>query len=393
MASKLPSEIFRDLLYLGSASHATYAKQLQSLNIKRVVNATNHHDMMPDEEKHDETGKTPKLNRFFVDVRDDDTAEIGSYFEGVCKFIDDGILSDDSSKPEPALVHCQAGRSRSSTLVVAYVLWRVYALKKKKSTSSENTNIIRLGSNNPIDTALKNANVVDLSSALLFVKSKRSEIYPNCAFLRQLVEFETQLNNNEQVTFTLPQPFDIPYQAHMSEREGSGVEGVILECYRKYMSERKRLEGNGYVFEIGVIGENGNVVATDSSENRNIAAVNENIIAADPALEKISSQLKTCFEKYNPGAYKFTTTILKASFDETEHDSRKVAGELLVNICKVSTFINLITFDEVRVAFLELEGDSEYRDDLRIDVPLEGQYFGELRSALGINDDCGDDKT
>lgn len=60
------------------------------------------------------------------------------------------------------LVHCHAGISRSATVCIAYIMY----LKK-----------------------------LSLEDAYSFVKSKRSVIAPNLNFMRQLLDFEAQLEN------------------------------------------------------------------------------------------------------------------------------------------------------------------------------------------------------
>ncbi|TRY54137.1 hypothetical protein DNTS_034822 [Danionella cerebrum] len=79
------------------------------------------------------------------------------YFEEAFEFIEEAHQSGHG-----ILVHCQAGVSRSATIVIAYLMKRTW---------------------------------MSMTDAYKFVKSRRPIISPNLSFMGQLLEFEEDLNN------------------------------------------------------------------------------------------------------------------------------------------------------------------------------------------------------
>ncbi|KAE9602120.1 putative phosphoric monoester hydrolase [Lupinus albus] len=90
-----------------------------------------------------------------IQVADRDDVNIKQYFDECFTFIDDSKRCG-----EGVLVHCYAGKSRSVTIVVAYLM-------KTRGMS--------------------------LSEALQHVKGKRAVAAPNPGFIRQLQDFEKSL--------------------------------------------------------------------------------------------------------------------------------------------------------------------------------------------------------
>jgi protein-tyrosine phosphatase len=93
-----------------------------------------------------------------VPVRDSEKEKINYYFEDACQFID-----KNTQKGGGVLVHCAYGISRSSTLVIAYLM------KKLKISYSE---------------------------AFSFVKRKRPMACPNRGFQEQLRLWGETLKSN-----------------------------------------------------------------------------------------------------------------------------------------------------------------------------------------------------
>ena len=56
-------------------------------------------------------------NTLHIPVKDETTTNISQYFDKVYDFI--------KTSPPPILVHCEEGKSRSATLVVAYLMKRM----------------------------------------------------------------------------------------------------------------------------------------------------------------------------------------------------------------------------------------------------------------------------
>lgn len=94
-----------------------------------------------------------KIIHKFIKLNDTTCSDISTYFREAIEFMEgDGIT----------LVHCRAGISRSSTLIMAYLI-------EKNSWS--------------------------LNEAFTFTKSKRGCVAPNFGFLGQLQKFEDDLKS------------------------------------------------------------------------------------------------------------------------------------------------------------------------------------------------------
>ncbi|KAI3727096.1 hypothetical protein L1987_66905 [Smallanthus sonchifolius] len=139
----IPSQI-EEGLYLGSLEAANNKSHLQSLNITHILTVAS---SFPPAYPHDFTYKT-------FDVYDRGDVNIAEFFDGCFRFI------NEAKRTGRVLVHCFAGRSRSVTIVVAYLM------KTHGMSSSE---------------------------ALNLVKSKRSVAAPNAGFILQLQSYEKSL--------------------------------------------------------------------------------------------------------------------------------------------------------------------------------------------------------
>jgi protein-tyrosine phosphatase len=131
------NEILEDL-YLGSLDTAFCKDEMAQRGITHIVCAIyDLKDLYPDD-----------FTYMRVSIIDESKANINKYFYEVHKFISRAIRSGGK-----VLVHCQAGRSRSSTLVAAYL-----CIEKK----------------------------MEVTAAIRFIKQKRPMIDPNVGFLAQL---------------------------------------------------------------------------------------------------------------------------------------------------------------------------------------------------------------
>ncbi|EJU00569.1 hypothetical protein DACRYDRAFT_117059 [Dacryopinax primogenitus] len=143
------SEILPGFLYLGpEPSTDEEVEQLLDLGIKRILNMA--------EECDDDQGLG--LRRKFemyerVPMRDTvDEENIGRGVRAACLFLDDARLHDS-----PTYVHCKAGKSRSVTVVMGYLI---------------------------------HAHSWPLSKAYAYVMEKRQGISPNIGFVSELMKFE-----------------------------------------------------------------------------------------------------------------------------------------------------------------------------------------------------------
>ena len=136
-------------LYLGSIGSASNLKELQNCKITHIVCcARGIKNFFPDNFKY--------LN---LDILDSEAVDIKKYFDESSKFIDEAIKNNGN-----VLVHCHAGVSRSSTILIAYVM------KYKQ---------------------------MKLDKVLELLRSKREKVNPNNGFIKQLKEYEKEIFKQE----------------------------------------------------------------------------------------------------------------------------------------------------------------------------------------------------
>lgn len=140
-----PSEIVEGLLYLGDCANADSLDQLRHFGISHVLSATVTREL----------GEHEGMERLFINVRDVDGEDIAKFFDEACKFIEGAKTAG-----KRVLVHCMAGRSRSATLVIAYLMRSMR---------------------------------MPLHEAFILAKTKRPIVFPNVGFWKQLREEELRL--------------------------------------------------------------------------------------------------------------------------------------------------------------------------------------------------------
>ena len=140
--TNFPSIIVEDQLYLGRADQAASRCIIMALGVTHVVNVTREHpNAFPDE-----------LCYLRIDVDDETTENLLREFSSTTQFITDALAGGGR-----ILAHCNLGMSRSSTIVVAYLM------HSRRCT---------------------------LLDAYQFLKERRPIIRPNRGFLNQLSRFE-----------------------------------------------------------------------------------------------------------------------------------------------------------------------------------------------------------
>eukprot|EP01137_Pigoraptor_chileana_P031415 Opistho-2@19225 len=132
-------------LYIGNSTHAHDRELLDMLGVKAVLNAT----------KEFQRSEFPGMAYLGVPLEDEVHVEIMSKFDETFKFI------DDNRKCGPVFVFCNMGVSRSSTIVIAYMM------RHKKWT---------------------------LLESFEYLKSRRRGVCPNRGF-------QLQLSNLEELIF------------------------------------------------------------------------------------------------------------------------------------------------------------------------------------------------
>jgi protein-tyrosine phosphatase len=134
------SEIIKDKLYLGNIFDANNKDLLTSNNINSIICVADGLKML-------DLGA--KIYRY--DFTDDYECNISLFFDEICKII---------HNEDVVLVNCMAGVSRSSTIVIAYIMkyWEL-----------------------------------NLREVFLFVRNKRPSICPNKQFMKHLLDYEMTL--------------------------------------------------------------------------------------------------------------------------------------------------------------------------------------------------------
>eukprot|EP01084_Bolivina_argentea_P159253 277379_1 len=145
----LPSEIIPKQLYLTNKTRASKLEIMQLLNITHCINVTE------ETPNFFENSKQINIKYIRIPIKDTLNTDILSYFTQTNKFIDNVIDNGGI-----VLVHCQMGKSRSATIVSAYLIY-----KYKYS----------------------------VQTAIEYVKTRRYVANPNDSFIKQLQQFHVSL--------------------------------------------------------------------------------------------------------------------------------------------------------------------------------------------------------
>ena len=134
-----------DKIFLGDIDGATDFDYFSKEKINNVLSIIN---------KPHEYQKEDKINHKVIPIDDFDDVNIIKYFKECIEFIE---------KADKVFIHCMCGISRSSTIVIAYLMWKAHC---------------------------------SYYDAYFFVKNRRPFIDPNDGFVKQLKIFEELLNKN-----------------------------------------------------------------------------------------------------------------------------------------------------------------------------------------------------
>jgi atypical dual specificity phosphatase len=136
-------------LYLSGDDAATTKKILEEKNITHIINLT----------KNVENKYEPLIKYKKIAIYDLPSVNIIDHFQSSYEFIESAL---NESEKNCVLVHCNAGVSRSSTIVISYLM-------QKKIFPFYH-------------------------DAYDFVKSKRPKICPNHGFIKQLINLQIKIN-------------------------------------------------------------------------------------------------------------------------------------------------------------------------------------------------------
>ncbi|UJR29001.1 hypothetical protein I4U23_010219 [Adineta vaga] len=141
-----PSVVLDNQLYLGTGNQATNWKVVRDLKITHIINISIEHPCIFND----------KLQYLHLELEDKEDVYLKDRFDHTVEFIQSALQSSSNR----VLVHCNLGISRSTTLVL------VYLMKTYHATVYE---------------------------AFRFLRHRRPIVCPNIGFLRQLIEYENDL--------------------------------------------------------------------------------------------------------------------------------------------------------------------------------------------------------
>lgn len=144
-----PSLILENHLYLGRGDQATNEKIVSDLRLTHVVNIGSEHA----------SPFTDRVQYLNIKLDDNPSSDLKIYFAKACQFMSEALAAGGRT-----LVHCNLGVSRSSTIVIAYLM------KSKQWT---------------------------LKVAHDYVRDRRTCIRPNRGFLQQLSDWEQSILGNK----------------------------------------------------------------------------------------------------------------------------------------------------------------------------------------------------
>ncbi|KAH3745557.1 dual specificity protein phosphatase 1B [Pelomyxa schiedti] len=178
------SEIESGWLYLGDTGCAVSSKALEALGVTHIVTVLD--DFF--------APFSDRIKYHHVKALDSPAADILSQLPAACRFIDEA-----RSHGGVILVHCGAGVSRSATVTIAYIMHmhrdcdegtHCKAAASPLASSTSSATSTETGNTN----LQKCPKTVD--EAIKYVKEQRPIISPNRGLLRQLAQWETQLQGH-----------------------------------------------------------------------------------------------------------------------------------------------------------------------------------------------------
>lgn len=140
-------------LYLSGEDAVKSKSNLKSNGITHILNLTTNVENLFE----------PELNYKKIRVNDVSNEDMTHCFDQSIEFIQKAFEENETNR---VLVHCNAGVSRSASVVIAYLL--------------------------------KTGQYSSFEQAYEFLRAARPAVSPNPGFIRQLKEFESRIKNNKQ---------------------------------------------------------------------------------------------------------------------------------------------------------------------------------------------------
>ena len=162
---------------------------MQEMGITNIINVTN--NLRPTEEHY------KLFDVFYLPLKDEENYNIINAIK-TCSFYIDLLTKNNKKK---CVVHCSAGISRSSSIIIGYCM--IY--KKKK-----------------------------LKECYKFVKGKKKNIAPNVGFMKQLIELEKEIFNINESTINLTDYIiDLLHQVFPQQNRNK-IGNVLKNCNGDY---------------------------------------------------------------------------------------------------------------------------------------------------------------
>ena len=140
--------LIMDNIYLGNITAANNINNLKKEGIKKILSVIDY-SRAPRYKEED------NFNQKIINIADVPVVNIIKYFGECINFIEG---------EDKVLVHCIGGASRSASIVIAYIMWKLK---------------------------------ISYKEAYIYVNKKKSSIFPNSGFQEQLKKFEALLKENK----------------------------------------------------------------------------------------------------------------------------------------------------------------------------------------------------
>jgi len=355
--TEAPSEIVDGFLFLGDADQAVSQDCLSASNITHVINITIYESLKPHPDwmiidgsplvSEVGDGGPEMRKRLFFNLQDHEHVQISAAFSQSTAFIEDAVKTQVApGVPSRVFVHCMAGRSRSVTLILAYLM---------------------------------SSRQMSLRQALDLVKVRRPMACPNVGFLKQLQQLEAEL-------FPGSAPSELPLLfREMLVRFGAATDESPTKAFRLFMAARWSASSYDFANE-----EVASAEAVSWARASLLDAAHRIVDSWQPGWSggAVQEVLLACLEELHPVARKDAVMLLKLLVTGEVYARLQCSSEHRLFEHKVGSvvqdapFVSRLTNREVEENFRSLQQDASLREELRIDNPHEGTYFLELDGDL-----------
>jgi protein-tyrosine phosphatase len=178
-------------IYISNYSTSTNITLLKSLGITHIITVNSYYN-------------PPHTNSFYyhyIAAYDDTEQDLTSVFSSASHYIHAVLSAQPSNK---ILIHCQAGRSRSVSIFIAYILAAIqhsWPLNDRNFTLQSNK-LENSDSDSDSDATTESIATQQIQHIIAKLKEKRPIIQPNTRFVNQLITWYTTLLTDNTSTVT-----------------------------------------------------------------------------------------------------------------------------------------------------------------------------------------------